>query len=189
MEQVLERCAGLDVHKAQVTACARVLDRKGRKRVEVGAEFSTMAVDLSGVARLAEGAGRHAGRDGGHRRVLESAVEELLEEDFDLILVNARHVKQVPGRKTDVLDAAVAVPALGGRVAAREFGAAEADSGSAGSNALPEGADGERQRETNRLQKVIEDAGMKLEWVASRVLGESGRRCSTRSSRERATPR
>ena len=103
MEQVLERCAGLDVHKAQVTACARVLDRKG-KRVEGGAEFSTMAVDLLALRDWLKGLGvTHVAMEA--TGVYWKCVYYVLEDDFELLLVNAQHVKQVPGRKTDVQDA------------------------------------------------------------------------------------
>ncbi len=100
----------------------------------------------------------------------------VLEDDFELLLVNARHVKQVPGRKTDVERRGVAVPAAGGRAAAGELRAAEAD---------PRRCDNltryrktqieERQREANRLHKALEDTGIKLDCVATDILGNSGR--------------
>jgi transposase len=99
MERLLERCCALDVHKASVTACARVPDREGN-RVELVARFSTMTADLLALRDWLQGLG-----------VTQVAMEAtgvywkpvwyLLEDDFQCLLVNAGHVKQVPGRKTE----------------------------------------------------------------------------------------
>jgi transposase len=104
METIVERVAALDVHKAQVTACVRVPER-GRGRVQEVAEFQTT---VRGLLALGDWLKAH--------RVTQVAVEAtgvywkpvwaILEDEFDCLLVNARHVKQVPGRKTDVSDAA-----------------------------------------------------------------------------------
>ena len=104
METIVKRAAGLDVHKAQVTACVRVPGR-GRERAQVVAEFQTT---VRGLLSLRDWLKAH--------RVTQVAMEAtgvywkpvwaILEDEFDCLLVNARHVKQVPGRKTDVSDAA-----------------------------------------------------------------------------------
>ena len=103
MEVIVERPAALDVHKAQVTACVRVPGEDG-VRVEQVQEFKTTvrgllvlrdwlkAYRVSQVTMEATG-------------VYWKPVWHVLEDDFELLLVNARHVKQVPGRKTDVADA------------------------------------------------------------------------------------
>ncbi len=72
MERIVERPGALDVHKASVTACVRVWE--GRELSEEMAEFQTTVHGSAGVARLAGGARRPAGRDGGHRRVLEAGL-------------------------------------------------------------------------------------------------------------------
>ena len=98
----LERCCALDVHKRQVTACVHVPDAEGRRGV------ARRVLDGDGraawSARLAEGCGRHARGDGGHGRLLEAGLQ-LAGGRFELLLVNAQHIKTVPGRKTDVQDA------------------------------------------------------------------------------------
>ncbi len=103
MDVIVERPGALDVHKAQVTACVRVPDEQG-VRVQHLAEFKTT---VRGLLALRDWLKAH--------RVTQVAMEatgvywkpvwHVLEDDFELLLVNARHVKQVPGRKTDVKDA------------------------------------------------------------------------------------
>jgi len=106
MEVLVDRVAGLDVHKTTVTACVRV-PGEGRERVEHKQTFPTFRADLESM------------RDWlvGHQVTLVvmeatgvfwKAPWMVLEDvaGFELKLVNARHVKQVPGRKTDVGDAA-----------------------------------------------------------------------------------
>ena len=101
METIVERPAALDVHKAQVTACVRVPAAGGAREQHV-AEFATT---VQGLLALATGWKAHG--------VTQVAMEAtgvywkppwaILEDRFECLLVNARHVKQVPGRKTDVL--------------------------------------------------------------------------------------
>jgi transposase len=103
METVVERPAALDVHKAQVTACVRVPADGGGREQHV-AEFGTT---VAGLLTLRDWLAAH--------RVTQVMMEAtgvywkpvwaILEDEFELLLVNARHVKQVPGRKTDVKDA------------------------------------------------------------------------------------
>ena len=87
----------------------------------------------------------------------------VLEDDFELRLVNARHVKQVPGRKTDVSDAQWLGQLAEAGLLRASFCPAQADPGAA------------RAREANRLHKALEDTGIKLDCVASNILGASGR--------------
>src|SRR6202022_2033479 len=103
VDVIVEHPAALDVHKEQVTACVRVAAADGTRQSEV-VEFSTM---VGGLLTLRDWLKAH--------RVTQVAMEAtgvywkpvwaVLEDDFELLLVNARHVKQVPGRKTDVKDA------------------------------------------------------------------------------------
>jgi transposase len=103
METIFERVGALDVHKAQVTACVRIPDESGIRQVHL-AEFATTVGGLLGLADWLKTFG-----------VTDVAMEatgvywlpvwHILEEDFELMLVNARHVKNVLGRKTDVSDA------------------------------------------------------------------------------------
>jgi transposase len=104
VELIVERPAALDVHKAQVTACVRVPDEHGDRQEQI-AEFATTVRGLLGlrdwlVAHRVEQVVMEA------TGVYWKAPWAILEEEFECLLVNARHVKQVPGRKTDVSDAA-----------------------------------------------------------------------------------
>src|SRR3954466_15011225 len=104
MEVIVERPAALDVHKAQVTACVRIADEHGNREERI-AEFATT---VRGLLGLRDWLAAH--------RVQQVVMEAtgvywkapwaILEDEFERLLVNARHVKQVPGRKTDVSDAA-----------------------------------------------------------------------------------
>ena len=100
MDQLIERCCGLDVHRDTVAACVRVPGPNGKRQQEVRT-FGTTAVELLAPARLAGGARGHACGDGEHGSVLEARIL-VLEEAFTCLLVNAAHIKQVPGLKTDV---------------------------------------------------------------------------------------
>ena len=103
-ETIVERPAALDVHKAQVTACVRVPNERGEREEQI-AQFATTVGGLLGL------------RDWLSAHQVQQVVVEatgvywkapwaILEDEFECLLVNARHVKQVPGRKTDVSDAA-----------------------------------------------------------------------------------
>ncbi len=103
METVVERPSALDVHKEKVTACVRV-PGEGRSREQHVAEFPTT---VAGLLTLRDWLAAF----GVQQVVMEATgvywkpVWAILEDEFDCLLVNARHVKQVPGRKTDVKDA------------------------------------------------------------------------------------
>jgi transposase len=173
VERVVERPGALDVHKAQVTACVRVPDGRGGRSEEV----ETFATTVSGLLVLADWLEAH--------RVERVAMEAtgvywkpvwaVLEDRFELMLVNAQHVKQVPGRKTDVADA--------------QWLCRLVEAGLLRANLVPpkpirtlrnltryrKTQIQDRQREANRLHKILEDTGIKLDCVASDVLGKSGR--------------
>src|SRR6266704_1448396 len=102
VEQIHDRVAGLDVHRDQVTVSVRTPGPRGGVHTEK-ARFGTTTGGLAALAEwLARGRG-HAGRDGGHGRVLEACYA--LENRFLVWLCNAHHVKNVPGRKTGLSDA------------------------------------------------------------------------------------
>src|SRR5918995_3549202 len=173
MERMLERCAALDVHKQQVTACVQVPDRRGG-RSELRAEFQTVTGELLAQRDWLRGLGvTHVAMEA--TGVYWKPVYYLLEDDFELWLVNAQHVKNVPGRKTDVQDAQWLCQLL-------EHGLVRASS--VPPKPIRELRDltryrkslvWERAREANRLQKLLEDANIKLGDVASDVLGASGK--------------
>jgi len=105
VETIVERPGALDVHKAQVSACVRVPAAEGKGREQHLAEFPTT---VHGLLALRDWLAAHRVE----RVTMEAtgvywkAPWAILEDEFPLLLVNARHVKQVPGRKTDVSDAA-----------------------------------------------------------------------------------
>jgi transposase len=103
MRRMLERCAALDVHQKTVTACARILIAGGELEERI-VEFSTMAGDLLALRDwLKQLDVTHVAMEA--TGVYWKPVYYALEDDFELLLVNAAHVKNVPGRKTNTLDA------------------------------------------------------------------------------------
>jgi transposase len=174
VDLIVERCAGLDVAKDEVVACVRSPSASGRRRQEIRT-FATFSGEL---ARLAD----WLAAQGVTQVVMEATgqywkpVWYVLEErGFQLLLVNARHVKILPGRKTDVADAAWLAELLEHGLLRGSF---------VPPPAIRELRDLTRYRkkliqahtaECQRVQKTLEDAGIKLDSVASDVLGVSGR--------------
>ena len=102
MDTLYACCAGLDVHKATVVACVRTATAGGKVRREVRT-FGTMTDDLLALADWLAGAGvTHVAMES--TGVYWKPVFHLLEGRFEVLLVNAQHIRQVPGRKTDVRD-------------------------------------------------------------------------------------
>ena len=173
MERVYERCCALDVHKEQVTACVHVPNQAG-ERAELGAEFGTMTADLLGLCDWLKGLGvTHVAMEA--TGVYWKPVYYLLEDDFELLLVNAQHVKNVPGRKTDVQDAQWLCQLLEHGLLKSSFVPPRPIRELRDLTRYRKALTWERGREANRLQKVLEDANIKLASVASRPLGASGR--------------
>jgi len=173
MEVIVERAAALDVHKAQVTACVRLpAGKRGR-----GQEVAEFRSTVQGLLTLHDWLHAHG--------VTEVAMEAtgvywkpvwaILEDDFEALLVNARHVKQVPGRKTDVCDAAWLCQLLEAGLLRASFVPPKPIRALRLLTRYRKTQVGERQREANRLHKVLEDTGIKLDCVASDILGVSGR--------------
>jgi transposase len=102
-------------------------------------------------------------------------VWHVLEDDFPLLLVNARHVKQVPGRKTDVSDAAWLCQLAEAGLLRASFVPPKPIRALRNLTRYRKTQIQERQREANRLHKALEDTGIKLDCVASDILGVSGR--------------
>jgi len=103
VERIIERCAGLDVHKSSVTACVRIPDESGTLRQEIR-EFATTTRGLLLLRDwLASFEVKLVGMEA--TGVYWKPIYYMLEDDFELWLLNARHLKNVPGRKTDVKDA------------------------------------------------------------------------------------
>jgi len=173
MRRVLERCAALDVHKKQVTACARILGEGGELE-ELTVEFSTMAVELLAMRDWLKQLGvTHVAMEA--TGVYWKPVYYALEDDFELLLVNAQHVKNVPGRKTDTADAQWLCQLLECGLLRASFVPPKPIRELRELTRYRKALIRERANEANRLQKTLEDAGIKLSSVASDVLGVSGR--------------
>src|SRR5215204_2750766 len=173
VQTIVERPAALDVHKAQVTACARVPDGRGRRGQHV-AEFPTT---VRGLLALPDWLAGHAVT----QVVMEAtgvywkAPWAILEDEFKCMLVNARHVKQVPGRKTDVADAAWLCQLAEAGLLKANFVPPKPIRELRNLTRYRKTQIQERAREVNRLHKALEDAGIKLDTVAADILGKSGR--------------
>ncbi|HEU4727531.1 MAG TPA: IS110 family transposase [Kofleriaceae bacterium] len=173
MDVIVQRPAALDVHKEQVTACVRFPAPDGARAHDVR-EFKTTVGGLlvlhdwlkaHGVTQVAmEATG-----------VYWKPVWAVLEDSFDCLLVNARHVKQVPGRKTDVKDAEWLCQLLEAGLLRRSFVPPKPIRQLRNFTRYRKAQIKERQREANRLHKALEDTGIKLDCVASDILGVSGR--------------
>jgi transposase len=173
METLYRTCTGLDVHKTTVVACVRRLDASGKARQQTRT-FATTTAALLELCDWLTGAGvTHVAMES--TGVYWKPIWNILEGQFQMLLVNAQHIKQVPGRKTDVKDA--------------EWIAQLLQHGLLRGSCVPPRPQRElreltRQRRklvdanaavANRIQKVLEDANIKLGSVATDVLGVSGR--------------
>ena len=175
MRIVYQRCCGMDVHKDSVTACLLVTNQSGTVRTEKR-EFGTMTRDLRQLASwlASEGVQAIAMEATG---VYWKAVWNILDagKKFELLLVNAQHIKCVPGRKTDQKDSEWIADLLQhGLLRASFVPPVEIRR----LRHLPRMRAKIRQTLAsfaNRIQKVLEDANIKLGSVASDVLGVSGR--------------
>lgn len=173
MRVVHERCAGLDVHKKTVVGCRIMPDGKGGWETTTRT-FSTMTADLFQLADWL--------REGGVQQVaMESTgvywkpVFNILEGEFEVVLVNAKHIKFVPGRKTDVKDAQWIAELLQHGLLKASFIPPMEQRELRELVRYRTHLIEERTREVNRVHKVLEDANIKLSSVASNILGVSGR--------------
>jgi transposase len=173
MDTLYPHCAGLDVHKDTVVACVRHHAGPGRPRQEVRT-FATHTPGLIDLADwlVAEGVTHAAMESTG---VYWKPVWNLFEDRFTLLLVNAAHVKVVPGRKRDVGDAQWLAELLRHGLLQPSFvpdrPAREVRELTRYRSALVR----ERTAEVNRLQKTLEGANIKLASVVSDVTGVSAR--------------
>jgi len=173
MKTLHKRCAGLDVHKAEVVACLRVVTNR-----KVGQEvrrFPTTTLGLLALAEWLENAGcTHVAMEA--TGVYWKPVWHILEGHFVLILANAAHVKNVPGRKSDVNDATWLADLLAHGLIRSSF---------VPPPAIQELRDLTRTRKqlmreivqhVQRIQAVLEEANIKLCSVITDIMGASGRR-------------
>jgi transposase len=173
MEVVHERSCGLDVHKRTVVACLLTLGERGQPAREVRT-FGTMAADLVQLREWLAAAGcRHAAMES--TGVYWKPVYNALEGAVELLVVNAQHVKMVPGRKTDVSDAEWLADLLRHGLLRGSFVPPAPQRELRELTRYRAALVRERATEVNRLQKTLEGANLKLASVATDILGVSGR--------------
>jgi transposase len=173
MEILYARCCGLDIHKRTVVACLFVPGAEGTPNKQIRT-FGTMTNDLLALSEwLAAAECTQVAMES--TGVFWKPIYNLLEGSFAVLVVNAQHVKAVPGRKTDVRDAEWIADLLRHGLLRASF--------------IPDRPQRElrdltryrttlvhdRANEVNRLQKVLEGANIKLSSVATDILGKSGR--------------
>jgi len=171
METVFARCAFLDVHKVTVEATVRL--RQGEEIKQQTRRWGTLTRELLSMEDWLETQGvTHVGMES--TGVFWKPIYNILESRFSVILVNARHLKQVPGRKSDVRDS--------------QWGAQLLQSGLLQGSFIPDRPQrelrdltrhraqlvAEQTRTVNRIHKVLEDANIKLGSVVTDILGVSG---------------
>lgn len=173
MDVIVKRCAGLDVHQKSVTVCVRLLDEAGAVEQSVRT-FGTMTRQLLELADwLSEqGVTQVAMESTG---VLWKPIFNILESQFSLLLVNAQHIKKVPGRKTDVSDSQWIAQLLQYGLLNPSFVPERPQRELRDLTRQRAQLTGEKARQINRVHKVLEDANIKLGVVASDVMGVSGR--------------
>jgi transposase len=176
MDVLVERCAGLDVHKDTVMAVVRRSTASGSGREQEVRQYRTFTAALRELRAwlVAERVTQVAMEATGSYwkpvwHVLEAA------EGYELLLCNPRHVKNLPGRKTDVCDAAWLAQLAECGLLRGSFVPTPVMARLRDLTRYAKKLTEERTREIQRLQRVLEDAGIKLDSVASDVLGTSAR--------------
>jgi transposase len=173
MKTLHNRCAGLDVHKVEVVACLRLVRRRKVER-----EVRRFLTTTQGLLELAEWLER-----GGCTHVAMEAtgvywkpVWHLLEGRFELVLANAAHVKNVPGRKSDVNDATWLADLLAHGLIRESFVPPPAIQELRDLTRTRKQLTREIVQHVQRIQAVLEEANVKLSSVITDLLGPSGRR-------------
>ena len=173
MDTLHRICAGLDVHKDTVVACVRRMDDRGRAHQEVKTFGTTTAdllqlLDWLQLQQVPIMAMESTG-------VYWKPVFNLLEGPVEVLLVNPEHIKKVPGRKTDVKDCEWIAQLLQHGLLRASFVPPRPIRDLRDLTRQRTQLVGEKASVSNRIQKVLEDANIKLGGVASDVLGVSGR--------------
>ena len=172
MELLHKRCAGLDVHKDTVVACARIVSRTATRR-----ELETFPTTTAGLLRLADWLTEHEVT----HAVMESTgvywkpVWHVLEGHVDLSLANAGEVKNLPGRKSDINDAQWLSDLLAHGLLKRSFVPERPIEELRELTRTRKQLVHEKTRNAQRIDKILQGANIKMRSVLSKVLGHSGR--------------
>ena len=173
MEILYQSCCGLDVHKKMIVACLRRTDETGTVGKQVRT-FGTTTSELMSLSDwLVEAGCTHVAMEA--TGVYWKPVYNILEGQIELLVVNAQHIKAVPGRKTDVKDAEWVAELLQHGLLKASFIPPQSQRDLRDLTRYRTTLVRERARIVNRLQKVLEDANLKLAGVATDVMGVSGR--------------
>ena len=169
MQVLYSRCAGFDVHKDSVMVCL-LIDRSE----PIIRRFGTTTQQLLGLRDfLTEHRIRHIAMES--TGVYWKPIWNILEEGFELMLVNAQHIKQVPGRKTDVQDCQWIADLLRHGLIRPSFVPPAPQRDLRELTRQRSQLIAERARVANRIQKMLEDANLKLGSVVTDILGKSSR--------------
>lgn len=171
MEVVYPRCSGFDVHKRFVVVCLSVIEQ-GQRHKELR-QFSTMTNEILELKEwLKASRCTHLAMES--TGVYWKPLYHLLEDSFEIVLVNAQHMKNVPGRKTDVKDAEWIADLLQHGLLRASFIPSQEQQAVRDLTRTRMRLLQERTRLVNRIHKVLEDANIKLASVVSDVMGVTG---------------
>src|SRR5580765_13725 len=172
MEVLESRCAGLDVHARSVTACVRIASG-----ADVTYQHRTVPTTTRGLLELSDWLGEarctHVAMEA--TGVYWKPVWHVLEDQFTLVLANALHIRHVPGRKSDMTDAAWIADLLAHGLIRSSFVPPAEIQQLRDLTRTRKQLVGEVARHTLRIQKTLEDANLKLTHVVTDILGTSGR--------------
>ncbi|MGA7340917.1 MAG: IS110 family transposase [Terracidiphilus sp.] len=174
MEVLYPHCAGLDVHKDSVVACVRHMSN-GKVAIQVKT-FKTTTQELMSLSDwLSTESATHIAMEA--TGVYWKPVWHILSDgEFELLLANAAHVKNVPGRKTDVNDAVWLADLMAHGLIRASFVPDEPTQQMRDLLRTRKQIVRQRSSHTQRIQKTLEDANIKLDSVVTDILGLSGRR-------------
>lgn len=174
MEAIFRCCAGLDVHSKTVAACVRRVSDQGQTDAEVRI-FGTMTRDLQDLSQwlVSKGVSHVAMESTG---VFWKPIYNILEDQFQIVLVNARHIKNLPGRKTDIKDCEWIAQLLQCGLLTGSFIPPRPQRELRDLTRMRTQLTHEMTSVANRIHKVLEDTNIKLGVVATDILGVSGRK-------------
>lgn len=173
MEILYTRCAGCDVHKKTIKVCLIIRDEQGQRQKEFRTYGTTTEELLKLSDWLKEQGCTHVAMEG--TGVYWKPVYNLLEGNFELLVVNAQHIKAVPGRKTDTKDAEWIADLLQHGLLKASFIPSTRQRELRDLTRYRVRLTEERAREVNRVQKTLEDTNLKLGDVVSDIMGKASR--------------
>ena len=173
MEILYTNCAGLDVHKKIVKVCLLTQTSDGQSHKEFRTYFTTTEELLKLSDWLKEQGCTHVAFEA--TGVYWKPVFNLLEGNFELLVVNAQHIKAVPGRKTDIKDAEWIADLLQHGLLKASFIPSSPQRELRDLTRYRVRLTEEKAREVNRVQKTLEDTNLKLGDVVSDIMGKASR--------------